>query len=348
MSVLKSFYGKMPDGRDVELYSITNKNNVTLQLITYGAVLQALYTPDRFGRIADITVGFDSLYGHLSFSDNQGKTVGRYANRIANGKFNVSGNEVQLSQNEKGVTCLHSDGEFSCEVWDAQITGENSIKMTFTSPDGNKGYEGTVTASVVYTLTEDNKVVIDYDAVCDKTTVLNFTNHTYFNLCASASSDVLDHILQINADRFTPTDSFSIPTGELREVKGTAFDFNEPKTIGRDIKENDEQLIMCKGYDHNFCLCHKDGEADVTVVEPVSGRTLKVCTDLPGVQLYTGNFLDGTVLGKGGMPMPKHNGFCLETQYYPDTPNQPNFPQCTFKAGEHFISRTVYEVGVKL
>ncbi len=347
MAVLKSFYGTMPDGKEVELFSITNNNNVTLQVITFGAILQALYTPDKFGRLNDITVGFDSLYGHVNFSDYQGKTVGRYANRLCHSSFNVSGNDVQIEANEKGGNCCHSAGEFSDVVWDAEIVGDNAVKMTYTSPDGNKGYEGAVTAVVLYTLTDDNKVVIDYDVVADKTTVLNFTNHTYFNLSGSASGDVLDHVLKINADYYTPTDSFSIPTGELRAVKGTAFDFNEPKTIGRDIGENDEQLVMCRGYDHNFCLSKKDNEPCAEVFEPVSGRTLKAYTDLPGVQLYTGNFLDGTVLGKGGMPMPKHNGFCLETQHYPDTPNHPDFPQCTFKAGEHFISRTIYEVGLQ-
>ncbi len=347
MSVRESFFGTMPDGREIKLYSISNSNNVTLQVITYGATLQALYTPDRYGRINDITVGFDSAYGHINFSDNQGKTVGRYANRIAGGRFSLNGREYQLNKNEKDRTCLHSDGEFSYVLWDAEIIGDNAVGLSCTSPDGTSGFEGTLTAKVKYTLTDDNRVVIDYSAVCDKDTVMNFTNHAYFNLCGSAMCDVLGHVLQMNTPYFTPTDADSIPTGELRSVKGTAFDFTEPHTIGERIHADDIQLTQCGGYDHNFCIEHIDGEADVTVREPVSGRTLKVYTDLPGVQLYTGNFLNGNVPGKGGMPMIKHAGFCLETQFYPDTPNQPSFPQCTFKAGETYKTTTVFEVGLE-
>lgn len=336
----------MPDGKEVRMYSISNKNGVTVQVITYGATLQSLYAPDKFGRISDITVGFDSLFGHLNFSDNQGKTVGRYANRIAHGKFSLNGKEYQLNKNERDITSLHSDGEFSCVVWDAQEIGDNAVELSYTSPDGTSGFEGNLTAKVRYTLTDDNKVVIEYSAVCDRDTVINFTNHTYFNLTGSACSDVLGHILQMNAPFYTPTDADSIPTGELRDVAGTAFDFTQPHTIGERIYSDDIQLTQCGGYDHNFVISPVEGTADVTVTEPVSGRTLKVYTDLPGVQLYTGNFLNGTVLGKGGMPLVKHAGFCLETQYYPDTPNQPSFPQCTFKAGEEFKSTTVFETGI--
>jgi aldose 1-epimerase len=346
MSVSNSFYGTMPDGKEVRLFSISNNNGVTLQVITLGATLQALYTPDKYGRLNDITVGFDSLYGHLNFTDYQGKIVGRYANRIANGRFSVNGKSYQLTQNERGKTCLHSAGEFSHVVWDLKEIADNSVEMSHTSLDGTNGYAGNLTATVKYTLTSDDKVIIDYNAVCDKDTVINFTNHTYFNLSGSARSNVLDHVLQMNAPQFTPTDIDSIPTGELRDVKGTAFDFTCPHKIGERIGENDEQLINCKGYDHNFCLEHKDAEADVTVYEPVSGRKLQMYTDLPGVQLYTGNFLDSTNIGKGGMPLIKHAGFCLETQYYPDTPNHPNFPQCTFAAGEEFKSRTVFAISL--
>ena len=345
MSVTKSFFGTTPDGKEVEMFSISNKNNITVQIITYGAILQAVYAPDKFGRINDITVGFDSLYGHLNFSDNQGKTVGRYANRIANGCFSIDGETYHLTLNEKDKTCLHSAGEFSDVVWNAEIIGDNAVELSHTSPDGTNGFGGTLTAKVRYTL-DGNRIVLDFSGICDKATIMNFTNHTYFNLSGSASGNVLDHILQINSDEYTPTDIYSIPTGELRKVAGTAFDFNTPCTIGKRIHDNDEQLINCGGYDHNFCINHKKGEADVTAVEPVSGRTLKVYTDLPGVQLYTGNFLDGTVLGKGGMPLVKHAGFCLETQFYPDTPNHPNFPQCTFKAGEKYTTQTIFELGV--
>lgn len=347
MSISNSYYGTTPDGKEVRLFSIENSNRIVLQIITYGATLQALYTPDKNGVPGDITTGFDSLYGHLNFTANQGKTIGRYANRIANGKFSLNGREYQLNKNEKDKTCLHSDGEFSCVVWDVEETTDNSVLLSFTSPDGTSGFGGNLTAKVKYTLTDDNKIVIDYSAVCDEDTVMNFTNHTYFNLTGSHTTDVLGHVLQMNSQFFTPTDADSIPTGELRNVKGTAFDFTEPHTIGERIYADDIQLTQCGGYDHNFCLNVPDGKPAVSVYEPVSGRTLKVYTDLPGVQLYTGNFLDGTVIGKDGLPLVKHAGFCLETQYYPDTPNQPGFPQCTFKAGEEFKSTTVFEVGLK-
>lgn len=346
MSVTKSFYGNMPDGKEVDLYSITN-GTVTLQVITLGATLQALYAPDKFGRVNDITVGFDSLYGHLNFTDYQGKTVGRYANRIAGGKMIIDGETVNLVKNEKDKTCLHSGGEFSSAVWEAEEVGDNAVKFSHLSEDGTNGFRGNLTAQVTYTLTDDNRVVIEYHAVCDKATAINFTNHTYFNLCGAANSNVLDHVLQINAEAFTPTDSDSIPTGEKRSVEGTAFDFREPHTVGERINEKDEQLVQCLGYDHNFCLHHVQGKADATVYEPVSGRKLEVYTDLPGVQLYTGNFLDGSVLGKGGMPLVKHAGLCMETQYYPDTPNQPNFPQCTFAAGEAYHSVTEFKISVE-
>ncbi len=347
MAVNISHYGFMPDGKEVKLYSISNENNVTLQLINLGATLQALYTPDKFGRVQDITVGFDSLYGHLNFTDYQGKVVGRYANRIANGRFSLDGKEYQLTQNEKDKTCLHSAGEFSDAVWAAIIVDTNCVEFTYTSPDGTSGFAGNLTATVKYTLTDEDEVVIDYSAVCDKDTVMNFTNHVYFNLSGSAMSNVLGHEMQMNASHYTPIDADSIPTGELRAVEGTAFDFNAPEKIGTRIYDNDEQLTIARGYDHNFCLCHKDGEPDVTVKDEVSGRVLKMYTDLPGVQLYTGNFLDGTVIGKGGLPIVKHAGFCLETQYYPDSPNQPDFPSCTFKAGEKFKSRTVFAISAK-
>lgn len=347
MVVNISHYGFMPDGKEIKLYSITNDNKVTLQLINLGATLQSLYAPDKFGRVADITVGFDSLYGHLNFTDYQGKVVGRYANRIANGAFSLGGKDYQLTQNEKDKTCLHSAGEFSDAVWTGIVVDTNAVEFSYTSPDGTSGFEGNLTAKVTYSLTDDNRVVIDYSAVCDKDTVMNFTNHVYFNLNGSAMSDVLDHEMQMNASHYTPIDADSIPTGEIRAVEGTAFDFNTPCTIGKRINDNDEQLILAKGYDHNFCLSHEDDEAAVTVKEHVSGRKLEMYTDLPGVQLYTGNFLDGTVIGKGGMPIVRHAGFCLETQFYPDSPNQPDFPSCVFKAGEKFESRTVFKITVE-
>ena len=251
----------MPDGKEVRLFTITNSNGIILQVITLGATLQALYTSDKYGRLSDITVGFDSLYGHLNFTDYQGKVVGRYANRIANGSFMMNGKKIQLTQNEKGKTCLHSAGEFSNAVWDAEIVGDNAVELSYTSPDGTSGYEGKMDAKVRYTLTDNNRVEIEYSAVSDKDTVINFTNHTYFNLSGCAMSDVLGHVLKLNAKKFTPTDEDSIPTGQLRSVFGTPFDFTNPTSIGKRIHDRDAQLMMCRGYDHNFCLDHVEGEA---------------------------------------------------------------------------------------
>lgn len=347
MAVQQYFYGKTPEGKEVKLFSVSNTNNVTIQVITLGATLQAVYAPDKFGRVNDITIGFDSLYGHLNFTDYQGKVVGRYANRIADGRFGVDGAECNLVRNEKSKTCLHSAGEFSDAVWNVENVLENGVELSYTSPDGTNGYKGNLFARVSYVLTQENEIKISYSAVCDCDTIMNFTNHVYFNLTGSAMSNVLDHVLQINASAYTPTDLDSIPTGELRSVSGTPFDFRQPCAIGKRINDPDEQLINCRGYDHNYCLDHKPGEADATVTEPISGRKLQVYTDLPGVQLYTGNFLDGSRQGKGGLPLIRNAGFCLETQYYPDTPNHPEFPQCSFKAGEEFKSTTVFKLSVE-
>jgi len=343
MSIEKRDFGLTQDCKAVELYAIANSIGASVEVITYGATLQALTMPDRNGMFADVTIGFDDLKGHTELSNYQGQTVGRYANRIANGAFSINGKEYNVTKNEKDATCLHGGGEFSHTVWDVIGTGENFIKLGYISPAGSHGFPGTLKTEVIYTLTDENELVIDFSAVSDEDTVINLTNHAYFNLGGFDAGSVLGHILQINADAFTPTDAASIPTGELRPVKGTPFDFTRPKTIGLDIGHENDQLINCKGYDHNFCLTAREpGSPAVTVWEPVSGRVMEVFTDLPGVQLYTGNFL-ADVPGKGSTVMGKHAGFCLETQYYPDTPNQPAFPQCTFQAGEKFVSHTSFK-----
>lgn len=334
----KEFFGFLADGREVSQYRLTNRSGAYALLLDYGATLQGLFVPDRNGILADVTVGFDTLQEHETLSAGQGKTIGRYANRIAGGSFSMDGNTYCVTKNEKDITCLHGGGEFAQALWCAQTDGENALCFTYTSPDGTMGFPGTVEASVRYTFTEDNALVIDFHAVSDKKTILNLTNHAYFNLSGAAGSDILGHILQIQAPYFTPTDENSIPTGKLRSVKGTPFDFTQAKTVGRDITAQEEQLLLCCGYDHNFCLT--EGAAPAAVLyEPVSGRQMTILTDLPGVQLYTGNFLAGEP-GKDGTTQCKHAGLCLETQYFPDTPNRPAFPQCTFAPGEAFISTT--------
>lgn len=342
--IIKNFFGTTADGRDVDIYSIRNSSETTVEILTYGAAVNSIFTADKNGDFADILVGFDTIEGHEKYSANQGVTVGRYANRIGGGCFTIDGVKYEVEKNEKGKTCLHGGDELSHAVWKALIVDDNCLEMTYTSPDGTKGFPGKVDFRVTFTLYENNSLKIDYFAVSDKKTVINMTNHAYFNL--AGSGDVLGHELMINADSFTPTDADSIPTGEIRPVEGTAFDFRSFKPIGKEIGADDEQLIMCGGYDHNFCLNDGDGPA-AAAYDPSSGRTLEVYTDLLGIQLYTGNFLDGTAPGKGGVKLQKHAGFCLETQFYPNTPNMPEWPQCTFGAGEKFTSTTVFKFSVK-
>ncbi len=342
--ITKEYFGTTADGKKVDAFELKNTNETSVKIITYGATVNNIFTKDKNGELADILVGFDTLEGNEKYSANQGVTVGRYANRIANGEFTIDGIKYEVDKNENGVTCLHGGDELSKTVWNAIIVDDNCLEMSCVSPDGAKGFPGKVEFKVTFTLYENDSLKIDYYAVSDKKTVINMTNHAYFNL--AGKGDVLGHELMINADSFTPTDERSIPTGEIRAVEGTAFDFRTPKPIGKDIGADDEQLIMCKGYDHNFCLNDGDGPA-ASAYEPESGRMLEVYTDLIGVQLYTGNFLDGTVEGKGGVLLQKHAGFCLETQFYPNTPNMPEWPQCTFDAGEKFTSTTVFKFSVK-
>ncbi len=346
MSVTKTHFDFMPDGTEVHLFTITNNNEVSAGIITRGATLQSFVCPDKDGNMGDIIMGFDNVASHIASGTYTGNVIGQYANRISGGKFTVAGKEYQVTQNEKGKTCLHGGGEYNSAVWKAIIIDDDAVEFSYISDDANEGFPGKVEVTVVYRLTDRNELEIHYNAVPDRETVINMTNHAYFNLGTTENGDVLDHELQLFCDAFTPTDADSIPTGEIRSVEGTAFDFREPKKIGKDIGADDEQLIMCRGYDHNFCVNGPIGKVRpvAKVTDAKSGRKLEVMSDLPGVQLYTGNFLDGTEMGKDGIALGKHYGFCLETQYYPDTPNQPSFPQCTFKKGEAFKSLTIFKV----
>ena len=342
--IVKNFFGTTAKGEAVDIYTLRNSSETAVDILTYGATVNSIYVADKNGNFADVLSGFDTLEGHEKFSDYQGMTVGRYANRIAGGKFSIDGVEYNVEKNEKGITCLHGGAELSTAVWKAFIVDDNSIEMNYTSPDGAMGFPGKVDFKVTFTLHEDNALKIEYSAVSDKKTVINMTNHAYFNL--AGKGDILAHELMINADAYTPIDENSIPTGEIRSVEGTPFDFRTAKPIGRDIDADDDQLAIGKGYDHNFCLNDSDGPI-ATAYEPESGRFLEVFTDLCGVQLYTGNFLDGTKIGKNGDPLIRNAGFCLETQFYPNTPNMPEFPQCTVDAGEKFTSCTVFRFSVK-
>ena len=342
--IVKNSFGITAKGEAVDVYTIRNSAGTAVDIITYGATVNSIYVADKDGNFADVLSGFDTIEGHEKFSDYQGLTVGRYANRLAGGKFSIDGVEYNVEKNEKGITCLHGGAELSTAVWKAFIVDDNAIEMNYTSPDGAMGFPGKVDFKVTFTLHEDNALKIDYFAVSDKKTVINMTNHAYFNL--AGKGDVLAHELMINADAYTPIYENSIPTGEIRTVEGTPFDFRTAKPIGKDIGAEDDQLAIGLGYDHNFCLNDGDGPI-ATAYDPESGRFLEVFTDLCGVQLYTGNFLDGTKIGKNGNPLIKNAGFCLETQYYPNTPNMSEFPQCTFDAGEKFKSCTVFRFSVK-
>lgn len=347
MAINVSDFGTLSDGRQINKFTITNKNNVKVSVISYGATLAEIIVPDRNDTLKDILVGFDDIDGFVNRTDYQGVIVGPYANRIGNAKFSIDGTEYVLSANEKGVTCLHSNGEFNTAVWDAEIIDDNSIAFTYTSPDGHNGFPGKIDVKVTYSLNDKDELKLEYYAVSDKKTVINLTNHAYFNLGGYDSGTILDHIISVNADKYTPVDVFSIPTGEIADVTNTPFDLRKAVRIGENIDADNEQLQYTGGYDHNFCINDYDGSLKkaAEVTDPDSGRTIEVFTDLPGVQFYAGNFLKG-VIGKAGLPMEKRSGFCLETQFYPDTPNKPDFPQCTYDAGEVYNSVTVFKFSV--
>lgn len=335
----------MPDSSSVYLYTIENNNGVTAGIITRGATLDSFCCPDKDGNNGDIIAGFDNILGHIHSGTFTGEVIGQYANRIGGGKFTLGGKEYAVTKNEKGITCLHGGAEYSSALWNAIIVDDNAVEFSYKSPDGKEGFPGNVDVKVTYILTDKNELELHYEAVSDKDTIINLTNHAYFNLGTTANGDILDTELMLNCDYFTPTDENSIPTGEIRPVDGTAFDFRTPKKIGKDINADDVQLQMAGGYDHNFCINGESGTLRLAAraKDEKSGRQLEVYTDLPGVQFYTGNFMNGET-GKGGIGLDKHYGFCLETQFYPDSPNRPEFPSCELKAGEKFKTLTVFKV----
>jgi len=340
-------FGKTPEGAEVQLFRLTNSNGVEVAITNYGGIVVSLKVPDRAGKLADVVLGFDTLEGYLKGHPYFGALVGRYGNRIAKGRFKLNGVEYKLAQNN-GENALHGGLKgFDKMVWKAaprESPEGASLELSYVSKDGEEGFPGNLTTTVVYTLTAANELRIDYTATTDKDTVLNLTNHSYFNLAGQGEGDVLGHEIMLNADRFTPVDSGLIPTSELRPVKGTPLDFTQPMAIGARINAADEQIKLGGGYDHNFVLNSGGGSLSLAarVREPGSGRVMEVLTTEPGVQLYTGNFLDGTLTGKGGKVYQRRYGFCLETQHFPDSPNQPTFPSCVLKAGGRYQSTTVY------
>ncbi len=315
-------------GKEVYLLTLTNKAGNVIRLTNFGAKINWIEVPDKNGKKDNITFGYDTFGETVGGDMSFGSVVGRYANRIANGKFTIDGVEYSTPLNNGPNTLHGGPAGWHSVVWNTEILKESktpSVKFSYESPDMEEGFPGTVKAEVIYTWTDNNEIAMDYTCSTDKKTVVNITNHAYFNLHGAGNGDILDHVLTLKASVFTPVDSVMIPTGEFRPVAGTPFDFNSPHTIGERIGENYEQLILGRGYDHNYILDNKE-DVDVVVYEPVSGRMLEVITDQPGMQLYTGNFLDGTKIGHGGKAFNFRSGMCLESGHFPDSPNHPDFP----------------------
>lgn len=345
--IKKELFGNM-DGKEVYLFTLTNKNGNVIRLTNYGARINWIEVPDRDGKKDNVTFAYDTFDETVKGDFTFGSVVGRYANRIANGTFSIDGQTYNTPKND-GPNTLHGGPEgWHSVVWDSEVindTAEPAVKFTYESPDMEEGFPGNVTVSVLYTWTDENEIVMDYSYSADSKTVVNVTNHAYFNLHGAGNGDILDHELTIRASAFLPVDSVMIPTGEIRPVAGTPFDFTTPHLIGERIGENYDQLILGKGYDHNYCL--DNGEVDVELYDPKSGRLLEVITDLPGMQFYSGNFLDGSQKGHGGKVYGYRSGLCLESGFYPDGPNKPEFPSTIVNPGETKKTTTIYRFSVR-
>lgn len=345
MDIKKQFFGKTDDGKSVDLYTLTNAHGLKAEIITFGGIVTSLQVPDRNGKFADIVLGCDDVNDYTKKSPYFGALIGRYGNRIAKGRFTLDGTEYKLATND-GPNHLHGGKKgFDKVVWTAkpmQTKEGQALKLTYKSRDGEEGYPGNLSCTVVYTLTDNNELKISYEAKTDKDTIVNLTHHSYFNLAGYNSGDVLGHELMINANSFTPVDKTLIPTGEIKAVKGTPMDFTKPTAIGLHIKEVEG------GYDHNYVLNNSKGKLALTatVYEPKTGRFMEVYTTEPGLQFYSGNFLDGTLKGKGAV-YNKHAGFCLEAQHFPDSPNKANFPSVVLKPGQKYTQLTVYNFSAR-
>lgn len=334
------------DGKDITEYTLSNPSGMQVSIINYGGTITKLIAPDKKGTMGDVVLGYDSLSGYLQKGNPYfGALIGRYGNRIAGGKFTLDGKNYTLAQNNNGNSLHGGNKGFDKVVWDAKkLAGDSSLELNYVSKDGEEGYPGTLNVKVVYTLTADNGLRIDYTATTDKASPVNLTNHAYFNLTAGADSTILAHELQIDADKYTPVNDLLIPTGQITDVKGTPMDFTTAKPIGRDIDK------VKGGYDHNWVLNKKGNALDkvASLYEPSSGRYMDVFTTQPGLQFYSGNFLDGTLTDtKGGKKYVQHAALCLETQHFPDSPNQPSFPGTILKPGETYHQVTVYKFGTK-
>ena len=351
-SISEESYGKLPDGSDVAIYTLTNKNGMSAKVTEYGAILVGLEVPDKDGKTADVTHGYDSLEGWLTNTSYFGSTVGRYGNRIAHGKFSLNGEDYSLATNNEpgGIPCALHGGlkGFDKVLWSGKTIskdGSNGVELTYVSKDGEEGYPGELTAVVTYILTDDNELIWEAKAtVTGKSTPLNIVHHSYWNLSNDQMSSINDHVLTLDADHYLPTDAGLIPTRKLDPVTGTPFDFTKPTAIGDRVGVENEALPLGGGYDHCWVLTKKDGlRHAATLHDPKTGRTMEISTDQPGIQFYGGNFLDGTATGKNGQKYPFRSACCLETQVYPDSPNQPDFPSSILKPGETYSHTMVHK-----
>jgi len=349
---MKKTFGQLENERNVDIYSLKNNRGMKMNVITYGGIITSLCVPDKNRNPVDVVLGYDNLNDYVGNTCYFGALIGRYGNRIGSAKFILDGKEYQLAKNDNDKNHLHGGVVgYNKVIWNVEKCDENSIVLSYLSKDGEEGYPGNLKILVTYTLTDNNELVISYDAETDKPTVCNLTQHTYFNLDGHNSGNVLNHKMLLNADYFTPTDADSIPTGEIKEVSGTDFDFKIPTEIGARINNENEQLIFAGGYDHNWCLNKNEGKElslAATTFASESGIKLDTLTTEPGVQFYTGNYLDGKIVGKDDAIYNRRNGFCLETQHYPDSPNHSNFPSTVLNPGEKYLTKTVYKFYINI
>lgn len=348
--ITKASFGSTPDGKRVDIYTLRNTKGVETRICNYGGIVVSLKVPDKNDELGDVVLGYDNLDGYIKNNPFFGCLVGRYGNRIAKGKFTLDGRTYPLATNN-GPNHLHGGIKgFDKAVWDARSIASASgpaLELRYASKDGEEGYPGNLSVTAVYTLTDDNGLRLDYTATTDKATIVNLTHHSYFNL--AGSGDILNHEMMIEADKFTPVDATLIPTGELRPLKGTSLDFSTPTKIGARINSDDEQIKLGNGYDHNYVFNKPPGKLSLAarVYEPTTGRVMETLTTEPGVQFYTGNFLDGSITGKGGWVYQQRNAFCLEPQHFPDSPNHSNFPSTVLRPGQEYKNTIIYRFSVK-
>ena len=351
-NIEKNSFGELPDGTPVYLFTLKNDNGMEMQITNFGAIVVSMKVPDKNGTLEDVVLGYNTLDGYIQDKAYLGAAIGRYGNRIANGKFNLDGQTYTLAKND-GENHLHGGIKgFNKVIWNAEemINGNDpAIKLSYVSKDGEEGYPGNLTTTIIYTLTQDNSLKIEYSATTDKNTVLNLTHHSYFNLAGAGKGNILDHVLTINADRTTSIMKGLIPTGELKDVTDTPFDFRKPTLIGERINFKDPQLLLGLGYDHNWVLNNWDGSLRLaaTLYHPQTGRYMEVFTTEPGMQFYSGNFLDGSIIGKNKKKYEYRSALCLEAQHFPNSPNITNFPTVVLRPGEKYTQTTIYKFSVK-